>query len=147
MTGLLWRASAWRHTFVWAFAAGMGLALAALVAATAYGVYEVRAAGDGARYPVQGSGGSAASTTSLSAAWDDAPGQGQFSVVTLYPESPDAPLPPGLPAGLEPGDVALSPHLMELDESQELQERAWVPPTRTSSTSSGRGNLPPAHSG
>ncbi|WP_433955100.1 hypothetical protein [Janibacter indicus] len=123
MTGLLWRASAWRHTFVWAFAAGMGLALAAMVAATAYGVYEVRAAGDGARYPVQGSGVSAASTTSLSAAWDDAPGQGQFSVVTLYPGSSDAPLPPGLPAGLAPGDVALSPHLMELDESQKLQER------------------------
>lgn len=122
MRGLLWQASAWRHTFVWTFAAGIGLAMALMVAVTAYGVYEVRAAGDGARYPQVGVG-AATSTTGLHADWDDAPGQGQFSVVMLYPGGPNAPLPPGVPSGLEPGDVVLSPHLQTLEKSQKINDR------------------------
>lgn len=123
MKGVLWRASTWRRTFGWAVAAGAGLALAVLVLLATYGVYEVRAAGDGGRYPIMGSGESVARTTHVRPAWDDAPAQGQFSVVTVYPGGRDAPLPPGLPSGLKGGDVVLSPHLAELDKSQKIEER------------------------
>lgn len=123
MRKVLWQASAWRRAFVWTFTAGVGLTLAVLATVTAYGVYEVRAAGDGARYPLLGPAAAAQSSTNVHAGWDDAPGQGQFSVVTLYPGGPGAPWPPGLPPDLEPGDVVLSPHLLALDESQKIEAR------------------------
>lgn len=123
MRPVLWRASSWRRTFGWAVTAGIGLTIGFLAVVTAYGVYEVRATGDGGRYPVQGPGASTSRTTSLHAAWDDVPGEGQFSVITLYPGGPEAPLPPGLPTDLGPGDVALSPHLQAQDDSQKLPQR------------------------
>lgn len=123
MRGLLWQASAWRRAFVWAFLAGVGLTFAVLVAVTAYGVFEVRAAGDGARYPVVETAASGTGSTSFDVAGDDVPGQGQFTVVTLYPDGPAAPLPPGIPSDVEPGDVFLSPSLKSLDPSLRMDER------------------------
>lgn len=123
MTSLWWRVSGWKRDFRWAFTAAVGVTIAILAAVTTYGVYVVRADADAARLALAQEGEMTPTTTGVVMAFDDAPGQGQFSVVTLYPGGPGAPMPPGIPEHLQPGDVALSPGLLDLPASQRIEER------------------------
>lgn len=123
MRGLWWRATGWRHDLIWTFVAAASLSLGILSALTAYGVYGVRADTDAARMIVVEEGKVTPRTTGVFLAYDDLPGQGQFSVVTFYPGGPDAPMPPGLPDDLRPGDVALSPSLLNEPASEGLKTR------------------------
>lgn len=123
MTSLWWRLSGWKRIFGLSATGSAGLAVAILAAVTTYGVYVVRADADAARLALVHQGRMTPATTGVVLAFDDAPGHGQFSVVTLYPGGPQAPMPPGIPENMQPGEVALSPGLLDLPASQRIKDR------------------------